>query len=942
MRKLKLLLVACIAMCGLGANAADLIIDQRLTNVAALEDKLFAIVNEDEGKALCFTSNHNLNYESTSVAFTSNSFYFLAEAIEGTNYYYLRSRRPDGSVYEYYGGGGYLNSQAATGSVCFTLRVDTDIADGSTWALEVNSEGKFAIKNIGTGLYLKNGGAANNADPTYFTFCTLMEDPIPAATEKYNALKDKYLAINSSLNVAEADALLASAETLDDVQAAINKLITTFAIYLANVEGETDLTSFITNPSFESNFTGWTNSGMSTQDNTSFPGKVGSKYCEAWQPNGTKSVSQTLTGLIQGAYRISANSLARGVTSAKLYAGSRETAITIADASNTYDVVFFTDGTDVTIGFEGVGNGAGSSWLCVDNFQLTYVENMTEEEFVDYAAFLDAKAVYDKLYAEAMAFDVNTLPTKAKQAFQTALDRLQESYSTTALYNTMSTYLRQGLDLAKSVVDPYAEYLETKAAAETMKDADTYTGDEAKLTFETALSTTSDNVENAENAETIETQTNNLRAAAKTFVMNVTIKADQCLDLTCLIKNPHFKFGEGGNKVATGWTLAEGGWITEHRLATHNFEAWHAHFDLSQTITDLPKGTYKVTLQGFARHDDANVTNKTSLYCGPLSQIIKDINDEYSETSYYSNAQTPMGDTNRDRSYTEGGKTVYRPNGMTGAYYWFQEENPLTHQPFYTSEVQTIMDSDGDLKIGFKCEADQDWVLWDNFHLYYYGSAIKVTIDEDEAGSVYEKDIENANITLKRTFNAGIWNTISLPFDLSDTETKAAFGSTAEVATYSEEADGTNSTVSFIKATDAAITANTPVLLKTSTTSTEFSFNGKTIKAGESKAEGTNFDFVGTYAASSTIAEGDYFIANDKLWKSTGATTIKGTRAYLKAKAAEARIVGFSFDGDETTAIEGLEIMNSNNGKLYNLNGQEVKNAQKGLYIQNGKKVIFK
>ena len=420
-----------------------------------------------------------------------------------------------------------------------------------------------------------------------------------------------------------------------------------------------------------------------------------------------------------------------------------------------------------------------------------------------------------------------------------------------------------------------------------------------------------------------------------TYVKTAEPNNNECFDLTFLIVNPHFTEGEGGTTVPTGWKL-ENGSITEHRLATHNFEAWHRTFNLSQTIPDLPTGTYKVTLQGFARHDGSDL-DKTNLYCGIVNQKIKDYNDEYSTTSLIS-GKPNMGDVNGEVS--EDGK--FRPNGMSASYYWFQEINPVTNQPFYTNEVQTLITTEGDLKIGFKCETTTDWVIWDNFHLYYYGSAINVTIDEDEDNSSYSADIENANITLKRTFNAGMWNTISLPFDLSDTETKAAFGSTAEVATYSEEADGTNSTVTFKKATDAAITANTPVLLKTSTTSTEFSFNGKTIKAGESKAEGTNFNFVGTYAASSTIAEGDYFIANDKLWKSTGATTIKGTRAYLKAKAAEARIVGFSFDGDETTAIEGLEIMNSNNGKLYNLNGQEVKNAQKGLYIQNGKKVIFK
>jgi hypothetical protein len=267
----------------------------------------------------------------------------------------------------------------------------------------------------------------------------------------------------------------------------------------------------------------------------------------------------------------------------------------------------------------------------------------------------------------------------------------------------------------------------------------------------------------------------------------------------------------------------------------------------------------------------------------------------------------------------------------------------MTNQPFYTTEVQTIIPTAGDLKIGFKCETNTDWVIWDNFHLYYYGSAIAVTIDEDQPIS-FSEEVENANITLKRTFNAGKWNTIALPFDLSDAETKAAFGSDAKVATFSEtpNVEGYNdSEISFEIAPDAAITANEPVLLKTSTEETTFTFKGKTIEAGEAKIEGVNFDFVGTYAASTTIAEKDYFISNDKLWRSTGNTTIKGTRAYLKGKTADARIAEFSIGEGETTGISTIATQKADNA-AYDMQGRRVETLKKGIYVVNGKKVVVK
>ncbi|MBR1415593.1 MAG: hypothetical protein IJ570_06995 [Prevotella sp.] len=42
------------------------------------------------------------------------------------------------------------------------------------------------------------------------------------------------------------------------------------------------------------------------------------------------------------------------------------------------------------------------------------------------------------------------------------------------------------------------------------------------------------------------------------------------------------------------------------------------------------------------------------------------------------------------------------------------------------------------------------------------------------------------------------------------------------------------------------------------------------------------------------------------------------------------------------TNINGVQVMSLQNGVIYNLNGQVVKNAQKGLYIKNGKKYIVK
>ena len=48
------------------------------------------------------------------------------------------------------------------------------------------------------------------------------------------------------------------------------------------------------------------------------------------------------------------------------------------------------------------------------------------------------------------------------------------------------------------------------------------------------------------------------------------------------------------------------------------------------------------------------------------------------------------------------------------------------------------------------------------------------------------------------------------------------------------------------------------------------------------------------------------------------------------------------FQGEEATAIQGINAAEKNDGAIYNLNGMRVNNAQKGIYIQNGKKYVVK
>ena len=196
-------------------------------------------------------------------------------------------------------------------------------------------------------------------------------------------------------------------------------------------------------------------------------------------------------------------------------------------------------------------------------------------------------------------------------------------------------------------------------------------------------------------------------------------------------------------------------------------------------------------------------------------------------------------------------------------------------------------------------------------------------------------------VSLARTIKADTWNTFCVPFDISNEELVSKFGAEVAVAEFSDEGESADAvTVNFNTMATPAITANKPVLLK-GDAGTSFDFSGKLIKTGEAKVTGTYVDFVGTYAASTAVASGNYFISANQLWKSEGATTIKGTRAYIDAQnAAEVKL----FFDDLETGISSIDNgkLTMNNTEIYNLAGQKLSKLQRGVNIVNGKKVMVK
>lgn len=220
------------------------------------------------------------------------------------------------------------------------------------------------------------------------------------------------------------------------------------------------------------------------------------------------------------------------------------------------------------------------------------------------------------------------------------------------------------------------------------------------------------------------------------------------------------------------------------------------------------------------------------------------------------------------------------------------------------------------------------------------------------------------DVRVRRTIVGGEWNTICLPFAMSEAQVKEAFGQECQLADFigceaTEDDDENVVGITVHFASVKAIEANHPYFIKVTENVKEFTVDGVTIMpdeasvdmdeytVGKGKTKQTYYNsFVGTYVADTTVPSLALVVSGNKFWYSTGKTKIGGYRAYfdfytvLSDVENEYGEVKACFHDDatgiETVKDEGMSVK----GEIYSLSGQRVARAQKGVYIINGKKIL--
>ncbi len=195
------------------------------------------------------------------------------------------------------------------------------------------------------------------------------------------------------------------------------------------------------------------------------------------------------------------------------------------------------------------------------------------------------------------------------------------------------------------------------------------------------------------------------------------------------IVNPSYSQGTGD-----GWTIRSGVTPT-WKLTEHEAEVWNGSFDMYQTVSGLPAGTYKLTVDGLYREggndsgvkysDGTEEINAVVYSQTPLKTKETLLHSLYSVTDFAGSSQMLNGYVDGVASAREAFDAGY----------------------FKDNTIENItVGADGMLTIGIKTLklVQYHWIIWDNFQLFYMGPP---------GLAEFKEGIEAADIVLSEYYN---------------------------------------------------------------------------------------------------------------------------------------------------------------------------------------------
>lgn len=841
----------------------------------------------------------------------------------------------------------------------------------------LNGELRVGVKNNGT-----MGARWFGVDWIKLTMVSAIE--ISDYVDQYNTAKTNAKAIDQEQKMSSAaktalQNAISTYETVDETSVDVlteatnalkaatqqaNVSIASYAIVATGIIPDNSLEGWTCTNANTFHINTWSVEGNPGND----PSGMVTPFIENWVGKGSflgaGTVSYTLEGLEPGEVYY-AQALVRSYNEANADAPNgpnffiNDAVTSLADAGTTFTYngmsgIYATLGGAATVGADGkltlgveIADDRNYNWVAFKNVTIRPMADALK------AAVDKAEALYDQL------------PDAAKQDLEAVVSANDQPWTTPDKFESAIAAIEAAVAVAQPFVAPYAAWTEAKA------EADAIVGDHEGM--KALLDAENTNVVNATEVVAITEATTAVKAIANAYQAWKTLKANA--DALVAADNDNAT----ANNVLKGAIdtyaaqVAEATSVEEVKtdmddlkaeMVTYAYDAnpaEGAQFDLTFMLTNpdvtafwdgtvgesnsADTGTWWIQPEGWYNDQDGGNFQVMANNEMSLTEVFMEYWSENPRTScfvLYQKATLPKG------TYKMTGRVgLNQPVGGTTANMTFSanetDGTKIAVGLMADQEVEFVNTVEQEVKIGLKAHKGNcyRWIGINNIKLFKLPEAAPVTLDENVAYDYTYAGAASAQLT--RTISEG-FNTVMLPFSLTADEVAEYLGE-GQLYSFSNADLGI---LNFASSTD--LQANTPYLFKANTANNieNVEIPGRTFvvaPADQVVAAGSDYNFVGTYApltaGNDVITAADFVLGADKFVIAKGGNALKAFRAFIQAneEVAPVKALTINLDG-VATAIEAIDGKAIANGAIYNLAGQRVSKAQKGIFIQNGKKVI--
>ena len=432
-------------------------------------------------------------------------------------------------------------------------------------------------------------------------------------------------------------------------------------------------------------------------------------------------LSQTLTNLPAGAYKISCYAMAcqqdKGagykVEGVSLFANtnSKENTKVVATdpgVPQKFEFMFeVKEGENVNFGLK--LENATANWLFVDEFKVDYYGADAQMMYLLDMQNVATDAQGTAETAVAYQGYVDTVNELAEEGMNMTTDASKEEIF------ALKAKIQEAVAVMNASAAKYAELQTLNDEIQNfLADGGNATDDLMALLDDCGDGTTLDDLIVANHSldnDQIDEYMGKLKTELE-LSRKQSIKAGT--DLTYMIQNPTFDTGNGD-----GWTGAK----TVNK-DTQNCEAYEATFDMYQEIVAPQDGVYEISAQAFHRvtnNDNASVAHDNGSEDITAVLYANNMESKFASPYTYGLDAASGGDPADCKYTTADGTEVYIPNSMKG-FAAACEANPEA----YKTTVTILLKAGETVRMGVR-ETKRpsanagDWAIWDNFSMKFLG-----------------------------------------------------------------------------------------------------------------------------------------------------------------------------------------------------------------------------